>query len=77
MKETEEILMKETEVMKDLCEVPLEMFSIKKSILDQLSASNATWMHLNLKHDCITVFSVRPLRNCSFFQYVSSVSPFE
>lgn len=33
MKETEEILMKETEVMKDVCKVSLEMFSIKKKHL--------------------------------------------
>lgn len=59
--------MKETEIVKDLCKIPLEMLSIKNSILDQLSVHNATWMHLNLKHDHITVFLVGPLRKLLFF----------
>lgn len=61
------ILMKETEVIKGLRKVPLEMLSIKKSILYQLSAINATWMHLNFKHDGITVLSARPLRKWLVF----------
>lgn len=61
------ILMKEIEIGRISVKFHSRFLALKKSILDQLSASNATWMHLNLKHDRITVFLVGPLRKSLFF----------